>query len=667
MAIGETAKLVASLQLDTNKFDQGIGKANKSLGLLGHTVSTALGVGLANIATKGLSALGGAIGEGIQAALTLEKAQAQTQAVIESTGAAAGVSAQQVRDLANSTEDLTTVDDKTIQQAENLLLTFTNIGSEVFPQATKAVTDMAIAMNKGDASTADLDSTAIQVGKALNDPIKGLTALSKVGVSFSAAQADQIKKLAGTGDALKDLGTAHVALTKEQKAFIKGLGASVGPLTAARKAGVKLTAAQEAMLKTIESGSGKVEAQKIILAELEKEFGKAGSAAGTGFAADISRANDAIDDAKISIAQGLMPALGEVARELSATFKDPKVIQGLKDFGTGLGGAIKSGVAFIKTVPWDKIASALGTAAGFAKDLVNAFLGLPTWVQTAVITGWGLNKITGGLISDLASGLIKGVLGINAGVVNVNGPVAGGVGGAGAGAAGGLLSTVSTLAIPVTIAAIAAKAATDLTNAGFAEQGIPTNFATPGSGGDNPVLAILPFGIGGAIQNIDQGIKLLQNPVRETAIATDNTAAQMEKLRGLIAQPPKTTQQADAILTAGAQRDKETSDAINLIVSQQATSNDIETLRGKIAEGLATVDTSTHGTSIAATQAGFHAAQQTFATGLGIEGAIRANRPIINVDVQISATDITQVNVVEDRGGSRSGSRDGDGGGGPGQ
>ncbi len=665
MAIGETAKLVASLQLDTNKFDSGITKANKSLGLLGHTVSTALGVGLANVASKGLSLLGGVIEDGIQGALSLEKAQAQTAAVIASTGGAAGVTADQIRDLANSTEDLTTVDDKTIQQAENLLLTFTNIGSTVFPQATKAVTDMAVAMNKGDASTADLDSAAIQLGKALNDPIKGITALSKVGVSFSAQQIDQIKKLSGQGNALKDLTTAHVALTKEQKAYIKDLGASVGPLTAARKAGVKLTKQQEEMFKKIEDGSGTIEAQKIILAELEKEFGKAGSAAGTGFAADISRANDAIGDAKISIAQGLMPALGEVARELATAFKDPKVIQGLKDFGTGIGNVIKGGVAFAKTVPWGAIADSLRTAAGFAKDLLNAFLGLPTWVQTAVITGWGLNKLTGGaltsVIGSLASGLIKGVLGINAGVVNINAaavnggglPGVGNVpGAAAAGAAGIGLGTIAVLAIaPASIAALGIA----ITN------------------------AIDPQHIGATTGKAEtataRGIPDWNNKALQTLHAieghTDDTAGQMEKLRGLIAQQAKTPKQADAILAAGAQRDKETSDAINTIVAQQATSNDIETLRGRIAEGLQSVDTSTmnagRSTSIAATQAGFHAAQQTAASGWGIEGAIARNRPIINVDVQISATDITQVNVVEDRGGSRSGSRDGDGGGGPGQ
>jgi hypothetical protein len=65
--------------------------------------------------------------------------------------------------------------------------------------------------------------------------------------------------------------------------------------------------------------------------------------------------------------------------------------------------------------------------------------------------------------------------------------------------------------------------------------------------------------------------------------------------------------------------------------------------------------------------AGIAAASSNYGAANLITGAIAANRPIINVDVQISATDITQVNVVEDRGGSRSGSRDGDGGGGPGQ
>jgi hypothetical protein len=68
-----------------------------------------------------------------------------------------------------------------------------------------------------------------------------------------------------------------------------------------------------------------------------------------------------------------------------------------------------------------------------AKAAFDLFTGLPPWVQTAVITGWGLNKLTGGalgsIIGQLGSGLIKGVLGMNAGVVNINAAVVNGGGG----------------------------------------------------------------------------------------------------------------------------------------------------------------------------------------------------------------------------------------------
>ena len=41
------------------------------------------------------------------------------------------------------------IDDEAIQNAQNMLLTFTNIGKNIFPQATQAVLDMATAMNGG--------------------------------------------------------------------------------------------------------------------------------------------------------------------------------------------------------------------------------------------------------------------------------------------------------------------------------------------------------------------------------------------------------------------------------------------------------------------------------------------------------------------------------------
>jgi hypothetical protein len=45
----------------------------------------------------------------------------------------------------------------------------------------------------------DMSASAIQLGKALNDPIKGVTALQKVGVSFTQSQKDQIATLVESG------------------------------------------------------------------------------------------------------------------------------------------------------------------------------------------------------------------------------------------------------------------------------------------------------------------------------------------------------------------------------------------------------------------------------------------------------------------------------------
>ncbi|MDB5267389.1 MAG: hypothetical protein JWP58_429, partial [Hymenobacter sp.] len=78
------------------------------------------------------------------------------------------------------------------------LLTFTRIKKGVYEEALPAIIDMATKL--GGDGEADLKGATIQVGKALNDPIKGITALGKAGVSFSEDQKTMIKSLVETGD-----------------------------------------------------------------------------------------------------------------------------------------------------------------------------------------------------------------------------------------------------------------------------------------------------------------------------------------------------------------------------------------------------------------------------------------------------------------------------------
>ena len=137
---------------------------------------------------------------GLSAAITLtissfrsaEQAQLRTEAVIKSTGAAAGITAEEITKMASGFEAVTTFADDTIQSGQNLLLTFTNIGKDIFPQATEAMLNMSTALGQ------DLSSSAIQLGKALNDPIQGVSALSRVGVQFTDAQKEVIKNLVET-------------------------------------------------------------------------------------------------------------------------------------------------------------------------------------------------------------------------------------------------------------------------------------------------------------------------------------------------------------------------------------------------------------------------------------------------------------------------------------
>lgn len=169
------------------------------------------------------------------------KVAAQTTAAIKSTGAAAGVSAKQVSDLATSISNKTGVDDEAIQSASNLLLTFTNVkneagdGSKVFDRATSTLVDMAAALGT------DASGSAIQLGKALNDPLKGITSLTKVGVTFSDQQKDQIKTMVEAGDVA---GAQGVILDELGKEFG---GSAEAQATAADKMKVALGNVQEAL------------------------------------------------------------------------------------------------------------------------------------------------------------------------------------------------------------------------------------------------------------------------------------------------------------------------------------------------------------------------------------------------------------------------------------
>ena len=177
-------------------FDSAKRGASGLKGALLDVGKTAAGFLAAGAVTAGFNVFRSQLGSVFSEAREAREIGLQTAAVIKSTGGVAGVSAKQVSDYAESLSRVTNFDDESVQSAENLLLTFTSIGKDVFPQATETVLDMSQALGQ------DLKSSAIQLGKAMNDPILGATALRRVGVALTEQQMDQIKAFQESGDLL---------------------------------------------------------------------------------------------------------------------------------------------------------------------------------------------------------------------------------------------------------------------------------------------------------------------------------------------------------------------------------------------------------------------------------------------------------------------------------
>jgi hypothetical protein len=179
------------------------GAGNKaSFGL--RTLDKGLSNTLASVGkvAAGVAIAAGAIGYKLAtAAYDAQKVMAQTEAIIKSTGGAAGVTATQVSNLSSKLSMQIGVDDELIQSSANLLLTFKQVQNQVgvnnniFDQAVILAQDLGNVFGSSEAA-------AMQLGKALSDPEKGITALRRAGINFTDAQKEQIKTLVQSGDVL---------------------------------------------------------------------------------------------------------------------------------------------------------------------------------------------------------------------------------------------------------------------------------------------------------------------------------------------------------------------------------------------------------------------------------------------------------------------------------
>lgn len=138
-----------------------------------------------------------ALGKVIQATDKQEKAVAKLDAVLRSTNNAIGFTTDELRGFAAELQKVTTYGDESIIELQALLATFTQLRGPIFKEATEVVLNMSTLLGR------DFRESAIQVGKALQDPILGVTALRRSGVNLTKSQQDVIRKLVETGQVAK--------------------------------------------------------------------------------------------------------------------------------------------------------------------------------------------------------------------------------------------------------------------------------------------------------------------------------------------------------------------------------------------------------------------------------------------------------------------------------
>jgi phage-related protein len=322
------ASSVESAADQASKAVDGLSKTAKSAGsgfdVLGEIATGAMrriGEAAINAVGTGLSMIGNVIGDSIKEATEFQNVFAQTQAVIESTGMAAGFTAEEMAGLASdlsAASGMSLFSDDAILGATNVLATFKEIQGVQFENATAAILDMSQAMGM------DLQSATVQVGKALNDPIGGISALSRVGVQFTEDQKAMIEEMVAMGD-------------------VAG-------------------------------------AQELILGELNSQFGGSAAAAVNTYAGRMKVLEEQFNDVKQGVGEALLPILSELGR-FAIAYVVPAVEKMAAAFTTWLASVDWVGLMSLFETIFETISNAITSV-----DWDGIFASISTAIETVMTT-----------------------------------------------------------------------------------------------------------------------------------------------------------------------------------------------------------------------------------------------------------------------------------------
>jgi hypothetical protein len=176
-----------------------IGTQDAAAGLDAFGGSAAGAGGLAQAAKNPVLALAAALGLSGAAAGEANLANAQLDQILINTGNNAGVSGDHIRALATDIMEYSGISDEAVIAGASTVLMFENVrnaaGQPIFDRAIKSSADLA----RSPAFSGDITAAARTLGRALDDPVQGMSRLRRAGIQLTESQEATITSLQEAG------------------------------------------------------------------------------------------------------------------------------------------------------------------------------------------------------------------------------------------------------------------------------------------------------------------------------------------------------------------------------------------------------------------------------------------------------------------------------------
>lgn len=387
---------------ESRKVDNAVNKVGDTSKKSSGVMASSFKYAAASLAAAGIGAL---FKNMFDEAKEAQQVSASTAQGIKTMGAASWITAKQVGDLSEAISNKIGVDDELIQSSANLLLTFGKVknavgkNNDIFNRAVAASQDLA-AKGFGDANSA-----AKMLGKALNDPIKGITALSRAGVTFDKGQIEQIKHMVKAGDVLG----AQKMIMAEVEKQVKGTAEATA--TGADKMKVRWGNFQEQLGTAFMPVLEKVLTLLMQFVSWASEH-QAIVIALAAITAGIWLLNAALNANPIILVISLIAALvvGLIALwEKSAGFRDFWI--GAWNVIKNVAVAVAHGVANVWNWLWARGSDVVHGIVNAFWAVVNFFKALPGRIRSAVGVIWDIITWPFRKAYQIIAGIIGGIIG----------------------------------------------------------------------------------------------------------------------------------------------------------------------------------------------------------------------------------------------------------------